>query len=103
VEQRPVDERQQARAVPVGGRPEVLVEEAGHHHGLQHVLLLHLVGAHGGWRPGYACCSGIPDEDADGVGEVDQVSGELQSSSRCVVFQFFFFFLPLLSDTLITR
>jgi len=47
VYQRPVDERYQARAVPVGRRPEVLVEEVGHHHGLQHVLLLHLVGAHG--------------------------------------------------------
>lgn len=41
VQQRLVDQRHQARVVPVRGRPEVLVEETGHHHGLHGVLFLH--------------------------------------------------------------
>jgi len=79
VEQRPVDERHQARAVPVRGRPEILVEEAGHNHGLQYVLLLHLAGAHGERRPGYNRSSGIPNEDVDRVVNAVEGSGILDS------------------------
>jgi len=90
VEQRPVDEWHQARAVPVGNRPKVLVEETGHNHGLQHVLLLHLAGAHGGRRPGYTSCSGIPNEDVDGAVNVDERSElkvlQRKSSSSRVLF-----------------
>lgn len=43
VQQRLVDQRHQARVVPVRGRPEVLVEETGQHHGLHGVLFLHPV------------------------------------------------------------